>query len=418
MDTQQGNELTLEALAQRLEALERENERVSSENAELRHEVSALRASGTRRGEVAEMRGSETRRSGQPMSVLEGQVSRRSLLSKAGAAAVAAMAAGTLMYPRRAHASHFDNGINVDFINTHQIRSFISGEDVPAFIGETTSGTWGALDVKNNAGGPGVRGKSDEGTGVEGISNDFTGDGVAGKANGGLGTGVSGTGGFIGVDGIGNVGVRGTGTDAQQAGVKGEGPTGVWGITTTTDFAGVYGEHKGTAGHGTVGIGKGGHAGVLGRNLNTNGIGVQGVTNNTDGLAGVKGEGSTGVWGVSSKTSFSGVYGEHTGTSGHGTVGIGKGGAAGVLGRNPGGAGVLGEGRNGVHGKANGGYGGLFEGGKAQLMLKPAASAGKPTTGTHTKGEIYMDKAGALFVCTAGDGTTVGTWKKVNMKLV
>ncbi len=59
-----------------------------------------------------------------------------------------------------------------------------------------------------------------------------------------------------------------------------------------------------------------------------------------------------------------------------------------------------------------------LEGGKAQLKLKPAASAGKPATGTHTKGEIYMDSTEALFVCTAGDGTTVGTWKKVAMKLV
>jgi hypothetical protein len=71
--------------------------------------------------------------------------------------------------------------------------------------------------------------------------------------------------------------------------------------------------------------------------------------------AGVKGEGSTGVWGLSNKTGFSGVYGEQTGTSGIGTVGIGKGG---VLGRNNTGVGVLGEGRNGVHGTANGGYGG------------------------------------------------------------
>jgi hypothetical protein len=51
-------------------------------------------------------------------------------------------------------------------------------------------------------------------------------------------------------------------------------------------------------------------------------------------------------------------------------------------------------------------------------MLKPGASLGKPTTGTHQKGEIYMDRAGALFVCAAGDGTTVGTWRKVNTTLV
>jgi hypothetical protein len=81
---------------------------------------------------------------------------------------------------------------------------------------------------------------------------------------------------------------------------------------------------------------------------------------------------------------------------------------------------VYGTGLIGVHGKAThsppDGYGGLFEGGKAQLRLVPATTAGKPTTGAHTKGEIYMDSAGSLFVCTASG--TPGTWKKINMKLV
>ena len=93
---EEGNGLSLEGLAQRLKTLELENERMRSENAELRDEVSALRSSGTRGGEMAVLRGSDTSRTGEAASKFAGRVSRRSLLSKAGAAAVAAVAAGTL----------------------------------------------------------------------------------------------------------------------------------------------------------------------------------------------------------------------------------------------------------------------------------------------------------------------------------
>jgi hypothetical protein len=50
------------------------------------------------------------------------------------------------------------------------------------------------------------------------------------------------------------------------------------------------------------------------------------------------------------------------------------------------------------------------------LRLVPKTTVGKPTTGTHTKGEIYMDSAGTLFVCTANG--TPGTWKKVSTTAV
>jgi hypothetical protein len=52
MANQEYEEPTLQGLAQRLEALERENERISSENAELRHEIAALRGPDTRRDEM------------------------------------------------------------------------------------------------------------------------------------------------------------------------------------------------------------------------------------------------------------------------------------------------------------------------------------------------------------------------------
>ncbi len=79
------NGSSLEALARRLEALEREN-------AGLRDEVNALRGSGRRRDqEVA--------------SEFERRMSRRTFLGKAGAAAVGAVAAGTLLSQRGAEAA-------------------------------------------------------------------------------------------------------------------------------------------------------------------------------------------------------------------------------------------------------------------------------------------------------------------------
>ena len=94
------NGLTLQGVAQRLEALqhqnaenaqrlerletlERENEQMRSENAGLRNEVPALR-------------GSEMRRSAEPASESEVQVSRRWMLRRAGAAAAGLMVAGAL----------------------------------------------------------------------------------------------------------------------------------------------------------------------------------------------------------------------------------------------------------------------------------------------------------------------------------
>ena len=114
-------------------------------------------------------------------------------------------------------------------------------------------------------------------------------------------------------------------------------------------------------------------------------------------VAGVRGLGKTGVWGSSSATGYSSVYGQHIGL-GFGVVGDGRGNSnAGVLWRNL------------------SGYGGQFEGGRAQLKLKPGGSAGKPT-GEHIKGEIYMDSAATLFVCTASG--TPGKWRKVSTTLV
>ena len=374
------NGLTLQELAQRLEGLQHENaerlETLERENAELRSkvatlegsdtrrgEVAALRGSGTRREEVVALRGSDTRLNGEPVSAFEGRVSRRSLLSKAGAAAVAAVAAGTLLNPRQAKANHFDDAeISADRLIAHYVESKALRVGDPAVAAYNTASGEGAVHGENSGSGAGVRGLG--GTGVWGSSSTLGHSGVYGQHTGTPGYGVVG-------DGNGDSGAGVLGRNNNATGVRGEGVIGVWGQSSTTGEAAVYARHNGT-GPGVVADGWGSnHAGVLGRNDN-----------------------GTGVWGKTPRTGYGAVYGEHTGTSGYGVVGDGKGEAgAGVLGRN------------------NSGYGGQFEGGKAQLMLKPAGSAGKPTTGSHAKGEIYMDSAGTLFVCVRGG--TPGRWRKL-----
>jgi hypothetical protein len=44
-------------------------------------------------------------------------------------------------------------------------------------------------------------------------------------------------------------------------------------------------------------------------------------------------------------------------------------------------------------------------------LLKPGGKAGKPTTGAHSKGELYMDSQATLWVCVASG--TPGTWRRV-----
>ncbi|MDP9476996.1 MAG: bZIP transcription factor [Actinomycetota bacterium] len=500
----QGNGLTLEALAQRLEALEREN-------TDLKHEVAELRGSGTRRGEVAALGGSETRLDGEPVPVLEGRVSRRSLLTKAGAAAVGTMAAGALMlrstpevkahtatqivqahqvltHTLRAetHAGINTSGVPVRGIQNSGIQAAVYGTNAgswagveggaggtgpgvygvndgagpgvrgrgagtgPGVKGEGVIGVWGTSLTAGQAGvyaqtaqgiqGPGVvgdglgpdyagvLGRNQDGTGVWGQSSRTGYSGVHGEHTGSSGYGLVGDGKGSGSAGVlgrnpGGTGVRGESSTVGHAavvgnhtnagfeaigvlgdtvdgvGVQGLGKNGVVGKSPRLGHAAVYGQHTGSSGYGIVGDGTGGSAGVLGRN--SGGEGVRGEGSTSAEVAGVRGLGKRGVWGSSSATGYSGVYGEHTGTSGDGVVGVGKGVGAGVLGRN------------------NTGYGGQFDGGRAQLMLKPGVITGKPTSGAHTKGEIYMDSAGALFVCVASNTSTAAAkWRKVTTTAV
>ncbi len=283
--------LTLEGLAQRLEALERENERMRSENAKLQEEVTELRDASTPREE-------------EPLLESGRRVSRRQLLSKAGAAAAGLVVAGALTQRdiREARADSPPEAFLSNAANT------------PAVLGTNTGGGAG---VKGDSG---PNGAPSHGA-VEGSNNSGSGYGVWGNAN--------------------NVGIYGTG------------------------FLGVHGE--------------GSHTGVLA-------ISKPGSTTNQG----------------------AGIQASHT-SQGPGVLADSEGGP-GLQARSFGGT------SGAVYGKHSAqGYGGLFEGGRAQLKLVPGDTAGRPS-GAHTKGEIYMDSKAALFVCVKGG--TPGAWRKVSTTAV
>ncbi len=429
--------LTLEGLAHKLERQTHRLETLERENTELRSKVATLESSETRRGKAADLGGSGARRDGEWASGFEGRVSRRSLLSKTGAAALAAVTAGTFLYPpREAKAVHFGDDIESDYITTHKLLALADNQiSFNPIEGRNTHNSAAAVRAENSGSGPGVRALG--GTGVWGSSALEGHSGVYGQhtasGSGVVGDGGGGYAGVLGRNPTGT-GVRGEGsTSAEVAGVRGLGKTGVWGSSVASGYSGVYGQHTGS-GYGVVGDGRGsgstgvlgrnpsgtgvrgesstvGHAAVLGKHSNA-GFDAIGVKGETVGGVGVKGTGKNGVVGESPTLGHAAVYGQHTGSAGVGVVGDGTGSEAGVLGRSPGGGtGVQGEGVHGVKGKATGGYGGQFEGGKAQLRLVPLGTTGKPTTGNHAKGEISMDSAATLWVCTVGGNP--GMWRKV-----
>jgi hypothetical protein len=316
--------LTLRGLARRLEALEREN-------AALRRKATTLEGcSGTHLGEG-------------PALGSEAQVSRRWLLSKAGAAAAGTVAAGALMLrdTREADANHYGADIQANSVTTHSVSADNEVSAGVALRGRTVS----------------------SGHAVEAINASAT------------GVGLHAEGGETGVEGKGSVGVVGVGNPfLSSVGVRGSG--GVFGVH------GRFGLLAGVVGDGMNSTSPGGiistSPGVLGRG--------------TDDGIGVQGEGKNGVLGKSSAPDGQGVLGRNDSKNGRGVTGDSAQGT-------------------GVWGESTGGYGGHFNGGKAPLRLVPGGTAGRPTTGDHTKGELYMDSAATLFVCVA-DGNP-GSWRRV-----
>jgi hypothetical protein len=171
------------------EALERQNERIRSENAQLRGELSALRGLGTHRGEVVTHRGSDTPRDAEaPATEFAGRVSRRSLLSKAGAAALGAVAVGTLLNPHEAKANHVYGhhaSISANRVKTHTLEAE-NNLDLPG-----VPAIWGRSMEKQ---GPGVSGRTSATnySAVRGVHEGLVGFGVAGHGRGQDGAGVLG----------------------------------------------------------------------------------------------------------------------------------------------------------------------------------------------------------------------------------
>jgi hypothetical protein len=402
---------TLRDLMDRLDALELRNDRLEQENDRLHGHVVALTASLTHTSSAA---------AATPLA----QLSRRWVLRRGMQVAAAGVAAGVLWQHDAREASattHF--GLS-DFNTACNGGSFCDATDpVIKITGDATYAGLGAVSAgidhhtiagRNTGSGNALYGEttSDDRPAIWGENfgsdvgvygrNAGTGPAILGVADGLGGTGVKGTGRY-GVWGESNQagfwGVVGRNTGG-GTGVRGEGLAGVHGISSATGYEGVYGQFTGSAGYGVVGDGAGSaSAGVLGRNSSGHGV---------------RGEGLAGVVGVSEADGWEGVFGQHTGTNGYGVVGDGKGTGSGVLGRNNVGTGLRGEGKTGVWAKSTttGGYAGIFEGGKAQLRLVPKSTAGRPTTGTHQKGELYLDSTGSLFVCTANG--TPGSWRQVS----
>jgi hypothetical protein len=272
----------------------------------------------------------------------------------------------------------------------------------------------------------GILGSCNQGNGVHGKSGSPTDSGVWGE-NSGHGFGVAGSSAGVGVvgcipggvslgPGIPSVGVWGTtvapDTFAESTdGILGEGKNGVHGRSRSPTDSGVWGENT-SSGFGVAGSSVSGE-GVLGQG-GTNGVHGQSGSP-TD--SGVWGENTGAVFGgvprssgLGGKPSVVGVWGTtvqpgSTADSADGILGEGKNGVHGRS-RSPTDSGVWGEntrGGVGVAGSSATGYGGQFTGGFAQLYLTPSATTGIPTSGNHKRGEFFVDSKGSLFFCK-GDG--------------
>mgnify|MGYP000956422285 CR=1 FL=1 len=133
--------------------------------------------------------------------------------------------------------------------------------------------------------------------------------------------------------------------------------------------------------------------------------GVVGDSSERNGVAGLSGS-ANGVFGASAgRSSFNAV----AGVLGDSSVRYG---VAGFSTSNAGMRAASSSG-SGIYASSTSGIGAVVSGGRAPLQLTPKSTPGRPTSGTHGKGELVVDSAGSLFICTATG--TPGTWKKVTV---
>ena len=227
-------------------------------------------------------------------------------------------------------------------------------------------GVAGTAATPSGYGVEGMNTSTSGGVGVYGTTAAAAGYGVEGVNTSGNGTGVYGTAGHFGVQGIATatsgstVGVYGSGADGVQGsgtvnGVYGAsntvGATGVYGTSPTYGLYGVATASSGTS-FGVYGTGK--SDGVYGTAPNFGLYGVATATSGNSvgvfgsGIDGLQGSGSTyGVYAAGTGASASGVYGTTATSSGYGVEGVNT--------SSSGGAGVYGTAtRFGVYGLATG----------------------------------------------------------------
>ena len=226
-------------------------------------------------------------------------------------------------------------------------------------------GVAGTAATPSGYGVEGLNNATSGGVGVYGSSAAASGYGVEGVNTSGNGTGVYGTAGHFGVQGIATatsgstVGVYGSGVDGLQgsgtvhgvyAAGTGAGSMGVYG---TSPVYGLYGVATNTTGTSFGVYGSGGSNGVYGIASNFGLYGVATATSGNsvgvygNGVDGLQGSGSTyGVYAAGTGASATGVYGTTATSSGYGVEGVNT---------SSSGAGVYGTaGRFGLYGVATG----------------------------------------------------------------
>lgn len=340
----------------------------------------------------------------------EKKMSRAGLLRVAGAGAVAVIAAGAATGSSLGGNSSVADAAGPVLLDTTNIGTATT---VIQSRGTTHTAFWGqALPGSTN----GVHGSSysDNASGVWGEN--------LGGGNGVAGTSVSGE----GVLGHGQTGVHGKSSSSDSGGVWGEnnaplnprhpgdGP-GVLGTSTLGEGVfghavlpggtnGVHGQTSNDYASGVWGENNGKGTGVAGDAYGTTGTGVTGIAHNRGiGVAGSAGRVIPGH-GVIPGTGVSGV-GTSIGVSGEGTMAANNksaiGGSGGVFKGIT--IGVSGDGTMPIGSdKDIGGRGGVFKGTVAQIQLIPSDKrVGRPKTGHHLQGDVWLDAAGDIYVCTA-----------------
>jgi hypothetical protein len=239
-----------------------------------------------------------------------------------------------------------------------------------------------------------------------------------GTASGGVRNGLNASG-QMGIDAKGTLfGVRASAQPGTNAsGLRAEAGQIAVSATSFDDRAVVGGGLKiGVEGIGTGGDKSIGVRGASGTGVKAEGIGAQGIGVDASAAKTAVKATSTNSTAIEASGVTAGLLG--TASDGTGVLGLGNGQF---------GIGVIGNGIDvgvrasspdgtGLSASSDKGIGARFSGGEAPIQLAPALTPGAPKTGTHHRGELYVDSRGELYLCTADSaGGNAGTWRHIHL---